>query len=80
MPLAKIEPALLGVLREVAADPGLWVAEATPLGDIEDWDSLSTVEAILLIESRSWLKLAVEDLEAVATVGALSALVAAAGS
>lgn len=72
---AEIESYLVGILREVSGNFELLADKRTILHDIPEWDSMSTVEAILLIESRLVINTTFDGCHAVVTVGELLTLV-----
>lgn len=71
----EVEFRLVDILREVAADPELQADKATMLQNIPEWDSMSTVEAILLIEKEFAIDILFDKCHGAVTVGELSAFI-----
>lgn len=63
---------LTSLFRDVFDDDGLVLEASTSPEDIEDWDSLASIELVVAIESSFGIKLTVEDAMSMTSVGAIA--------
>ena len=60
---------LQSVFRQVFDEDDLIITENTTANDIEDWDSLTHMQLIVLIEKKFGIKFTTEEIKKAANVG-----------
>lgn len=67
--------ALAPLFEEVFGEP-VWLNPALSADDVEGWDSTRMIELVIAVEARFGIKLTTREVDGLATVGDLAALVA----
>jgi acyl carrier protein len=67
---------LAGVFRSVFDDPSLTVRDETRASDVDGWDSLAHVDLIVAVEKAFGVRFTTKDVQGLACVGDLVALIA----
>jgi acyl carrier protein len=66
---------LQAIFREVFGRPDLVISPATTVDDVEGWDSFANINLLFAIESAYGIRFALGELQALAHVGELAALI-----
>lgn len=73
---SEIREKLTGTFRSVFDDPALTVSDETRASDVAGWDSLMHVELIVAVEKAFGVRFTTKDVQGLASVGDLVALIA----
>ena len=63
------------IVRETLGDPAMVVTPHTSAADVPGWDSVAMVEMIMAVEARFNIRLGSRDLDQIASVGDMVALI-----
>lgn len=66
---------LNAIFRQVFGDPSLVITRATTANDVEDWDSLTHMTLVMVLEKTFKIKFALGELQSLQNVGEMFDLI-----